>query len=334
MRRFRAALGLVLAISTLGVAEAATARPLAASAEARPASGAVELERAVAQRRAAEARLGDVQRRIAELRDRVAELDARDAGLTSELASARREIREYAVAAFIDGGRSAVADPAADRGLAGWRREVLAEQARRAAAAVDRVRALRVDDGDERAAAAAELDRLVAIEAEARSDVIQAAAVERDAEAAVAAARAEQRRRADAAAAASRASTTTTTSSAPPARPAQVARSVSARRGSGAPAARPAPSPAPVVPAASGPAGATPAEAALLAKIRQCESGGNYAAVSPSGQYRGAYQFSLSTWRAMGGSGDPAAASPAEQDQRALQLLRTQGPRAWPSCSR
>lgn len=189
------------------------------------------------------------------------------------------------------------------------------------------------------AAAAAELDRLVAVEAEARSDVIQAAAVERDAEAALTAARAEQQRRADAAVASRRASTTTTTtatptSSAPRQRPAPVLRSPSADRGSGAPATNPAPSPTSVVPTASGLAGATPAEAALLAKIRQCESGGNYAAVSPSGQYRGAYQFSLSTWRAMGGSGDPAAASPAEQDQRALQLLRTQGPRAWPSCSR
>jgi hypothetical protein len=103
-------------------------------------------------------------------------------------------------------------------------------------------------------------------------------------------------------------------------------------------AAPPAPSRPTVTPppqtTAGGPTGATAAEAALLAKIRQCESGGNYSAVSPSGMYRGAYQFSVATWRGVGGTGDPAQASPAEQDMRALMLLRSQGPRAWPHCSR
>ena len=42
--------------------------------------------------------------------------------------------------------------------------------------------------------------------------------------------------------------------------------------------------------------------------------------------YRGKYQFSRETWRAMGGSGDPAAASEAEQDRRAAKLLRGAGP--------
>lgn len=69
-----------------------------------------------------------------------------------------------------------------------------------------------------------------------------------------------------------------------------------------------------------------------LARIRQCESGGNYGAISSGGTYRGAYQFSLSTWAAVGGSGDPAAASPAEQDYRAQILYDTAGPGQWPVC--
>ena len=67
---------------------------------------------------------------------------------------------------------------------------------------------------------------------------------------------------------------------------------------------------------------ATPADGRItLQRIAQCESGGNPAAVSPSGEYRGKYQFSRATWRAMGGTGDPAQAPEAEQDQRAAALL-------------
>lgn len=71
-----------------------------------------------------------------------------------------------------------------------------------------------------------------------------------------------------------------------------------------------------------------------LAKIARCESGGDPTAISPSGRYRGKYQFSRATWRAMGGSGDPAAAPEAEQDQRAAALLAAQGTAPWPACGR
>jgi Transglycosylase-like domain len=71
-----------------------------------------------------------------------------------------------------------------------------------------------------------------------------------------------------------------------------------------------------------------------LASIRACESGGNYAATSPSGQYRGAYQFDYQTWQSVGGSGDPAAASPAEQDKRAAILMAQRGSSPWPVCGR
>jgi peptidoglycan hydrolase-like protein with peptidoglycan-binding domain len=71
---------------------------------------------------------------------------------------------------------------------------------------------------------------------------------------------------------------------------------------------------------------------ALLQRIAECESGGDPTMVSSNGVYRGKYQF-VSTWRAVGGSGDPAAASEAEQDRRAAMLMRVQGPSAWPVCA-
>ena len=87
----------------------------------------------------------------------------------------------------------------------------------------------------------------------------------------------------------------------------------------------------------SAPAGAAPAtgsNAEFLAAVAQCESNGDPTAVSPTGQYRGKYQFSRASWRAVGGTGDPAAAPEAEQDARAASLLARQGRNAWPVCSR
>lgn len=72
----------------------------------------------------------------------------------------------------------------------------------------------------------------------------------------------------------------------------------------------------------------------ILARIRGCESGGRYNAVSGSGKYRGAYQFDHRTWAGVGGSGDPAAASAAEQDARASALYARRGGSPWPVCSR
>lgn len=73
---------------------------------------------------------------------------------------------------------------------------------------------------------------------------------------------------------------------------------------------------------------------AILRRIAECESGGDPTAVSSSGQYRGKYQFSRETWRRNGGSGDPAAASEAEQDRVALKLYRAEGTDPWPTCGR
>jgi hypothetical protein len=72
-----------------------------------------------------------------------------------------------------------------------------------------------------------------------------------------------------------------------------------------------------------------------LAAIRQCESGGSggYSADTGNGYY-GAYQFTLGTWASVGGTGNPAAASPAEQDRRAAILYARSGSAPWPVCGR
>ncbi|MSU75862.1 hypothetical protein EXS54_00060 [Patescibacteria group bacterium] len=66
--------------------------------------------------------------------------------------------------------------------------------------------------------------------------------------------------------------------------------------------------------------------------IKAHESGGRYNAVSGSGKYRGAYQFDQRTWNSVGGSGDPAAASPGEQDSRAAALMSSRGSSPWSVC--
>ncbi len=69
-----------------------------------------------------------------------------------------------------------------------------------------------------------------------------------------------------------------------------------------------------------------------LDSIAACESGGNPAAVSPDGTYRGKYQFDYGTWASVGGSGDPAAAPEDEQDYRAALLYSRGGSSPWPIC--
>jgi hypothetical protein len=68
-----------------------------------------------------------------------------------------------------------------------------------------------------------------------------------------------------------------------------------------------------------------------LQAIAACESGGNPRADTGNGFY-GKYQFTLQTWQAIGGSGNPAQASEAEQDRRAARLLATAGAAQWPVC--
>ena len=65
-----------------------------------------------------------------------------------------------------------------------------------------------------------------------------------------------------------------------------------------------------------------------------CESGGNPRSVSASGRYRGAFQFSLSTWHSLGMGGDPIDHSYAVQLDAAKRLQARSGWGQWPSCAR
>lgn len=67
-------------------------------------------------------------------------------------------------------------------------------------------------------------------------------------------------------------------------------------------------------------------------RLAACESSGNWSINTGNGYY-GGLQFSLASWRGVGGSGYPHQASKAEQIARAEQLLARQGWGAWPACS-
>lgn len=78
-----------------------------------------------------------------------------------------------------------------------------------------------------------------------------------------------------------------------------------------------------------------------LARLRACESGGNYGISSRSGTFRGAYQFNRSTWNGVAARHypelrgvDPAAASPFDQDRMARALWSERGRQPWPHCGR
>lgn len=65
--------------------------------------------------------------------------------------------------------------------------------------------------------------------------------------------------------------------------------------------------------------------------VSTCESGGRPNVVSDHGgvTYYGKWQFNLSTWRGVGGSGLPSDASVYEQDHRAYLLWESRGWEPW-----
>ena len=88
-----------------------------------------------------------------------------------------------------------------------------------------------------------------------------------------------------------------------------------------------------VPPPAGGPTGAQ------WDALRNCESTHNYRAVSPTGKFRGAYQFSVQTWDWVAGLHqphlvgiDPIDADPAWQDVMAYTLFAMSGWGQWPEC--
>ncbi len=110
--------------------------------------------------------------------------------------------------------------------------------------------------------------------------------------------------------------------------------------------AEPAPAPAPAVdydPNALGPAVAPvvanfPSPAQWQA-FRNCQTGGDYTVVSPSGTNFGAYQFRAATWDELAGrlfpslvGVLPSQASPADQDRMAYAFWQENGVARWPGC--
>jgi len=67
-------------------------------------------------------------------------------------------------------------------------------------------------------------------------------------------------------------------------------------------------------------------------RLAQCESGGNPATNTGNGYY-GAFQFTLSTWKGVGGTGLPSSHSYSEQKEKAIQLASQSNPGTqWPVC--
>lgn len=318
--RRRIGVAAVAASVLVGFAAPVGSEPLAGADPV--AVGRQKVAAAAAARQRAESRLAQVVSRRTALEQRSRELDGADAASTEALAGARRQVRELAVAAFIDGGRTELLQASLtpdEAAVVAWRVGMVSGGADTVSDAVDHFEALRSANDPEQEQVASELDAVRSEEEQARSDLVQSSAAERDATAALDASRREQ--------AAARAARASSAAVAPTPR----APAAPGRRST----ARPSPSSSSAAGLGVRSSGGAPTadEAAFLARVRQCESRGNYQIVSSTGRYRGAYQFSVETWRGVGGSGDPAAASPAEQDARALALLRLQGKRAWPVCS-
>lgn len=99
-----------------------------------------------------------------------------------------------------------------------------------------------------------------------------------------------------------------------------------------------APPPPPTVPPrasrAARPRYSGPITDDLFIRLSWCESGGRANAVSRSGKYRGAFQFSLATWHSMGMAGDPIDYPYEVQLDTAKRLQARSGWGQWPTCAR
>ena len=82
----------------------------------------------------------------------------------------------------------------------------------------------------------------------------------------------------------------------------------------------------------SGSSGSSTPSGSVWDRLAQCESGGNWSINTGNGFY-GGLQFSLSTWRAYGGTGMPHEASREEQIAVAERVQDAQGWGAWPGCT-
>ncbi len=100
----------------------------------------------------------------------------------------------------------------------------------------------------------------------------------------------------------------------------------------------PAPAPPPAPPAeepapSEPPAGGDPNDPASWERLAACESGGDWAINTGNGYY-GGIQFSLRSWRGVGGTGYPHEASKETQIEMGKRLHSQGGWRHWPACTR
>lgn len=82
------------------------------------------------------------------------------------------------------------------------------------------------------------------------------------------------------------------------------------------------------IPLVAFPAGA--ATSTVWDRLAECESSGNFSNMDTGGNgHYGGFQFSIATWQSVGGTGNPANATPTEQLLRAKRLLARSGPGQW-----
>jgi hypothetical protein len=93
-------------------------------------------------------------------------------------------------------------------------------------------------------------------------------------------------------------------------------------------APRPAPAPAP-----SGSGTGDPNDPASWDRLAQCESGGNWSINTGNGYY-GGLQFSLSSWRGVGGTGYPHEHPRETQIEMGRRLYDQGGWSHWPGCTK
>src|SRR5690606_3475346 len=94
----------------------------------------------------------------------------------------------------------------------------------------------------------------------------------------------------------------------------------------------PPPAPAPA-PAPSGSGSGNPEDPASWDRLAGCESGGNWHINTGNGYY-GGLQFSLSSWRAVGGTGYPHEHSRETQIEMGKRLYYSGGGwNHWPGCT-
>lgn len=281
-----------------------------------------------------EQRLADVTRARDEARARLDGLTASNADLVDQIADARADVRDRTVSAFVSSSPDEtmlVLLGSDDMYEASARVNLVSHSATQSHDALDRYNAVKSKVDPRLVEMATELQQLEQDVLDADEAVLAARANEAEAERQLAQRQAEIELARALATAAAAATTTVATTAVPIiVRAESVPPDPAAADGTAPPVAPPpttVPAPLPAVPAGG------PSEGQWAA-LRKCESGGNYRAVSASGKYRGAYQFDYRTWAGLGGSGDPAAASPAEQDARARVLYSQRSWRPWPVCGR